>query len=217
MDYKQARFNMIEQQIRPWEVLDPTVLHLLERLPREDFVPESARALAFADLEIPLGHGQHMLTPKLEARLLQALALTGKESVYEVGTGSGYFTALLAALARQVVSSDVHGAFIESARRKLKAAGIGNVHFKEGDAAREPLGHDNYDVIVLTGSTPVLSPRFLERLVNCGRLIAVEGHAPAMQAVLYCKDAQGAVLRTPLFETVVPPLINAPTAPRFSF
>ena len=154
MNFEQARFNMIEQQIRTWEVLDPQVLDLLFQVKREQFVPAEHRALAFADLEIPLGHGEAMMQPKVEARIVQELAVQPHESVYEVGTGSGYLTALLASRGRHVTSVEIHGDFKARAEAALRGAAIANVTLVEGDGARAPLAESAFDVIVLTGSTP---------------------------------------------------------------
>jgi protein-L-isoaspartate(D-aspartate) O-methyltransferase len=184
MNIEQARFNMIEQQIRPWDVLDAAVLDLLFEVKREDFVPAAHRSLAFADLEIPLGHGESMMQPKLEARILQELAVQPNEKAYEVGTGSGYLTALLARLARQVTSAEIHADFRAAAEAKLRAAGVNNATLLEGDGARAPLGPSTFDVIVLTGSTPILPQAFLDRLAPGGRLFAVVGDPPVMKAIL---------------------------------
>ena len=173
MNIEQARFNMIEQQIRTWEVLDPEVLDLLGRVKREDFVPSRHRDLAFADLEIPLGHGESMMQPKVEARILQELSIEPHESVYEVGTGSGYLTALLASRARHVTSAEIYPDLKASAEKNLAAAGITNVTLLEGDSARAPLAESAFDVIVLTGSTPVVPQAFLDHLKPGGRLFAV--------------------------------------------
>src|SRR5690606_30919476 len=164
MNIEQARFNMVEQQIRPWEVLDPRVLELLFEVKREDFVPPEHRALAFADLEIPLGHGESMMAPKLEARLLQELDVQPGDAVYEVGTGSGYLTALLARRARHVTSVEIYADLRERAARNLAAAGIANVTLLDGDGARELLAPGPFDVIVLTGSTPILPQAFPDGL-----------------------------------------------------
>src|SRR3989442_1752582 len=164
MNIEQARFNMIEQQIRTWEVLDPEVLELLFQVKREDFVPPEHRDLAFADLEIPIGHGEAMMQPKVEARILQELAIEPNETVYEVGTGSGYFTALAARRSRHVTSAEIHGELKARAERNLRAAGIANVTLLQGDGARGPLAESAFDVIVLTGSTPILPKAFLDRL-----------------------------------------------------
>ena len=168
MNIEQARFNMIEQQIRTWEVLDPEVLDLLSRVKREDFVPAEHASLAFADLEIPLGHGEAMMQPKVEARILQDLAIQAHENVYEVGTGSGYLTALLAKRARHVTSVEIRGELRARAREALGRAAIANVTLLEGDGARAPLAESAFDVIVLTGSTPILPQAFLDRLTPSG-------------------------------------------------
>ncbi len=217
MNVEQARFNMVEQQIRPWEVLDPGVLGLLFEVKRERFVPEAHRDLAFADLEIPLGHGEAMWAPKLEARVLQELAVGAGDSVYEVGTGSGYLTALLARLAREVVSAEIHPDLLERARANLRAAGASNVTLLEGDSARAPLGESAFDVIVLTGSVPVLPQAFVGRLKPGGRLFAVTGDAPMMRATLLRRPARGAPESVALFETLLKPLVNAEQPARFRF
>lgn len=217
MNIEQARFNMIEQQIRPWDVLDPAVLGLLAEVKRERYVPEEHREIAFADLEIPLGDGQAMWQPKVEARVLQELEVMEGDTAYEVGTGSGYFAALLAKRARQVTSVDSRAAFVERAQRSLKADGVANVSLLTGDSARAPLGDAAYDVIVLGGSTPVLPQAFLERLNPGGRLFAVVGDAPAMKAVLVRQAERGDFQRIELFETVLAPLDNALQPARFRF
>jgi protein-L-isoaspartate(D-aspartate) O-methyltransferase len=216
-DIEHARFFMVEQQIRTWEVLDPVVLDLLMRVHREDFVPPEHRALAFADLEIPLGHGEVMLAPKLEARMLQALSLRDTDRVLEVGTGSGYMTALLASLARHVYSVDIRPEFTRKAGQALAAAGIGNVTLDTGDAARGWDKHGPYDAIVLTGSVPVLPEAFQLSLQPGGRLLAVTGEAPVMQAQLVTRVEGGACRSVTLFETCIPPLKNAPQPRRFVF
>ena len=217
MNFEQARFNMVEQQIRTWEVLDPEVLDLLFQVRREEFVPPEHRALAFADLEIPLGHGEKMMQPKVEARILQELGLKRTENVYEVGTGSGYLTALLASRARHVTSAELHADLQERAAANLRAAGVRNVTLLQGDSARAPLAESAFDVIVLGGSTPVLPQAFLDRLAPGGRLFAIVGDPPAMKAVLVRHPAAGAFQHTELFETVVKPLVNAAEPSRFRF
>ncbi|HUJ01301.1 MAG TPA: protein-L-isoaspartate O-methyltransferase [Usitatibacter sp.] len=217
MNVEQARFNMIEQQIRTWEVLDSTVLDLLFEVKREEFVPPEFRGVAFADLEIPLGHGESMMAPKLEARILQELGVQPHEEVYEVGTGSGYLTALLARRARHVTSAEIHPDLRARAAGSLRRAGVANVTLLEGDSARAPLSDSAYDVIVLTGSTPILPPAFLDRLQVGGRLFAVVGDAPAMKATLVRQPAPRSFQRNELFETVVKPLANAAQPARFRF
>jgi protein-L-isoaspartate(D-aspartate) O-methyltransferase len=216
MDYENARHLMIEQQIRPWEVLDQGVLNLLYKVKREDFVPAVYRSLAFADMTIPLGHGESMWEPKLEARVLQTLAVTPGERVLEVGTGSGYLTALLASLAMQVVSVEIIPELKEEAERKLKAHGIENVTLKAGDAARDWAEDGRFDVIVLTGSTPVLPEAYLARLNPGGRLFAIVGEGPAMQARLVTRLGE-ASRSDGLFETNVKALAHALEPERFVF
>jgi protein-L-isoaspartate(D-aspartate) O-methyltransferase len=216
MDIEQARYNMVEQQIRTWEVLDQQVLDLLFTVRREDYVPPEYRALAFADLEIPLPGGERMWPPKLEARVLQSLALRKNESVLEIGTGSGYFTALLAASAGDVTSVEIDPALSKSAAAKLARNGVRNVRLEIGDGARG-WGNELYDAIVLTGSTPLLPERFLAQLKPNGRVFAIVGEAPAMTARLVAWTAPGARVTADLFETVVAPFKNAATPSRFRF
>jgi protein-L-isoaspartate(D-aspartate) O-methyltransferase len=217
MNIEQARFNMVEQQIRTWEVLDPEVLDLLFRVKREEFVPEAHRDLAFADLELPLGHGESMLAPKVEARILQELAIQPHETVYEVGTGSGYLTALLASRARHVTSAEIHPDLSQRAAQSLKRAGIANVTLLQGDSARAPLAESAFDVIVIGGSMPLLPQAFLDRLGAGGRLFVVLGDAPAMKAVVVREPVAGSFQHTEIFETVTKPLVNAPQPSRFRF
>ena len=216
MDFEQARFNMVEQQIRPWDVLDQDVLDLLFVVRREGFVPPAYRALAFADLELPLPGGERMWAPKLEARVLQTLELQSGESVLEIGTGSGYFTALLASRAAQVATVEIDPALSSAAAARLAQHGFTNVRHEIGDGARG-FGNELYDVIVLTGSTPLLPERFPAQLKPNGRLFAIVGEAPAMTARLVAWTAPGARVTTDLFETVVAPLRNAATPSRFKF
>lgn len=217
LDFERARFNMVEQQVRPWEVLDPDVLELLLTVRREDYVPEPYRALAYADLEVPIGHGEKMLAPKLQARLIQELALRPQDRVLEVGTGTGYMTALLARLAAHVYSVDIEPSFTREAGERLAAHGIRNVTLETGDAARGWDRHAPYDAIVLTGSVPILPECFPRALQPGGRLVAVVGEPPVMEAQLVTCAGGGAFARTGLFETCIAPLRNAPRPPRFSF
>ena len=216
MDIEQARYNMVEQQIRTWDVLDQDVLDLLFTVRREDYVPQQYRALAFADLEIPLPGGERMWPPKLEARVLQTLKLRRSESVLEIGTGSGYFTALLASMARDVVTVEIDPALSASAKAKLVRHGFTNVRAEVGDGA-QGWGHELYDAIVLTGSTPLLPEKFPVQLKPNGRVFAIVGEAPAMTARLVEWTAPGSRVTTDLFETVVAPLKNAATPSRFRF
>jgi protein-L-isoaspartate(D-aspartate) O-methyltransferase len=217
-DYEQARFNMVEQQIRTWEVLDQRVLDLLFAVKREEFVPPAYKALAFADLELPLGNGARMWTPKMEARVVQELTLRTNDRVLEIGTGSGYLTALLASLSGDVTSVEIDSALAGDAAHRLARLGFANANARVdvGDGARG-FGNDTYDVIVLTGSTPLLPERFFEQLAPGGRLFAVVGEAPAMSARLVREDAPGARVPVDLFETVVAPLVNALAPARFEF
>ena len=216
MDIEQARFNMVEQQIRTCEVLDPDVLDLLFAVRREDFVPAAYKMLAFADLEIPLGDGEKMWSPKMEARVVQELRLTSGESVLEIGTGSGYLTALLARLGAMVTSVEINSRLSAEARAKLARAQIATVELEIGDGARG-WGNDTYDAIVLTGSTPVLPEAFARQLNPGGRLFAVVGEPPVMKAQVGRWIAPGALTKLTLFETVLDPLTNAATPARFEF
>jgi protein-L-isoaspartate(D-aspartate) O-methyltransferase len=217
MNVEQARTNMVEQQIRTWEVLDQEVLDLLYVVPREEFVPEQHQALAFSDLEIPIGEGERMWQPKLEARVLQELALKKTDRVLEVGTGSGYLTALMAHRAAGVCSVEIRPALLAFGRGNLERQPIDNILLELGDAARGWGRHAPYDAIVLTGSTPVLPGAFLEQLKPGGRLFAVIGEAPAMRARLVTCTAPGATHSVDLFETVIRPLANAEQPRRFRF
>ncbi len=217
MNIEQARFNMVEQQIRTWEVLDPDVLDLLFKVKREQFVPFEHRDIAFADLEIPIGHGEAMMQPKIEARILQELAIQPHENVYEVGTGSGYMTALLASRARHVTSAEIHADLADRARQALAAAGLANVTLLSGDSAPRPLADSAFDIIVVTGSMPIVPQAFLERLSPGGRLFAVIGDRPVMEATLVRQPERGAFQHAKLFETLLKPLVNAPQPARFRF
>jgi protein-L-isoaspartate(D-aspartate) O-methyltransferase len=215
-DIEQARFNMVEQQIRTWDVLDQDILDLLFTVRREEFVPHAYREIAFADLEIPLPNGARMWTPKMEARVLQELNLGARDSVLEIGTGSGYFTALLASRADAVLSVEIDARLVAEARAKLARSGFRNAQVVEDDGARG-YGNDTYDAIALTGSTPILPERFLEQLKPGGRLFAIVGDPPAMTARFVRWQAPGARVSVDLFETVVAPLFNAAQPARFEF
>ena len=216
MNLEQVRFNMIEQQIRPWDVLDPRVLELLKVVRREQFVSPASRALAFVDTEIPLGHGAAMWQPKLEARALQALALQPTDSVLEIGSGSGYLSALLARMAAQVTSVEIEPELSAQAARNLATHNITNVTLQVGDAA-QGWGEAEYDAIVLTASVPVLPPAYKQQLKVGGRLFAIVGDAPAMQAQLITRTAADTFETRTLFETNVDPLRNALQPERFVF
>lgn len=212
-----ARFNMIEQQIRTWEVLDTKVLDLLKQVPREDFVPPQYSGLAFADLEIPLGHGQAMLAPKMEARILQTLQIKKTDKVLEIGTGSGYLTALLATLADHVYSVETIAELSQTAEQRLAKHQIHNVTLQVGDAALGWPQHAPYDVIVFTGSLPVAPENVRESLALNGRMFVVVGEAPAMQATMVRRVAADDFKREILFETCLPVLRSAPQPERFEF
>ena len=216
MDYEQARFNMVEQQVRTWDVLDQEILDLLFEVKREEFVPPAHRTLAFADLELPLGNGQYMWAPKLEARVLQALRLKPRESVLEIGTGSGYFAALLGRRAGNVTTVEIDAGLASRAAATIARTGAANVRCEVGDGARG-WGSEHFDAIVLTGSTPLLPEEFFRQLTPGGRIFAIVGDAPAMTARLVDWTAPGSRVTTDLFETVVAPLINAAAPARFRF
>ena len=217
MNTEQARFNMIEQQIRPWGVLDQGVLSLLAVVKREDFVPPEHRGMAFFDTEVPLGHGQHMLSPKVEARLLQDADVRRHERVLEIGTGSGYMAALLSHRAREVVTLEIVPALAAMATDNLRRAAINNVHVVEGDGAKSLPGGGPFDVIVLSGSVAKLPPALLAALKVGGRLIAVVGQEPIMQATLVTCQAEGQYRTVELFDTVAPRLSGFDEPSRFSF
>lgn len=211
-----ARRQMIGQQVRSWDVLDPRVLEALAAVPRERFVPEAYRGVAFADTEIPLGHGQFMLSPKIEGRILQSLAPARGDRVLEVGTGSGFFAACLAELAGAAESLEIHADLAGSAARHLAAVGVRSVTVTVADAFRHPLA-GGYQAIALTGSLPVYDPRFERALAVGGRLFAVVGSGPAMQATLVTRTAEDAWLSESLFETGIGPLVHAAVPSRFQF
>ncbi len=221
MNFEQARFNMVEQQIRTWDVLDQDVLDLLYALPREDFVPPAYRTLAFSDMEIPLetgaGQGARMMPPKLEARIVQELAMRKSDRVLEVGTGSGYLTALLAHRAAHVHSIEIKPALAAFGRANLFRHGVENVTLEAGDASRGWSAHAPYDVIVLCGSTPVLPRTLLGQIAPGGRLFAVVGDAPVMVAKRVTCNAPGVFASVELFDTLIAPLVNAERPSRFEF
>ncbi|MDQ2696869.1 MAG: protein-L-isoaspartate O-methyltransferase [Pseudomonadota bacterium] len=217
MNFEEARSNMVEQQIRPWEVLDQRVLNVLAATPREDFVPPRYRRLAFADVAIPLGHGQVMMTPAVEGRLLQSLALQPTDAVLEVGTGSGYLCACLARLAGGVTSVDIVPEFTEAAAGRLDGHGIDNARLRTLDAARGWVDAARFDAIAITGSVPVLPDAWRQALAIGGRLFAIVGEEPVMEAVLITRTGPNHWFQESLFDTVVPPLINAERPARFQF
>lgn len=217
MDFALARRNMVDNQIRTWEVIDPRVLELVSRMPREDFVPEQHRTLAYADMMLPLGRGQVMMPPKMEARILQELEVDPKDKILEVGTGSGFMTALLASLGGHVHSVEIIPELKLRAQERLAAHGIKNATLEVGDAARGWARHAPYDVICITGSLPVLPEEFLRQLAPGGRLFAIVGRSPAMEVKLIRRLDEVSVSELSLFDTDLPPLINAPEPPKFVF
>ncbi len=225
MSLSQARFNMIEQQIRPWEVLDGRVLALLATVPREAFVPPGHQALAFADLELPLTHpavdGEAMLAPRVEARLLQDLALKPTDKVLEVGTGSGHMAALLASLARSVVSLEINPELARKAQQNLQATGIHNVDVREADAAANGFAacaaHGPFDAILLSGSVAEVPPALLALLAKDGRLAAIVGSEPMMRATIVTRTGEAAFQTEQPWDTVAPRLRNFPQPSGFRF
>ena len=216
-EIEQARFNMIEQQIRTWDVLDQRVLDVMNSIPREQFVPENCRALAFADTNIPLGHEQVMMAPKLEGRLLQALAIKPDDSVLEIGTGSGYLTACLAALAQHVTSIDIMADFTAAAGAKLDELTINNVTLETADAAEGIAGDKRYDAIAVTGSVPLLQQQFQKNLSIGGRLFIITGSLPIMEANLITRVDENNWSSECLLETCIPPLLNVIRPQTFIF
>lgn len=214
-NYEQARFNMVEQQIRPWDVLNQSILDVMADVPREKFVPTGYQALAFADIEIPLGHNQVMMPPRLEARLLQSVSIKSTDRVLEIGTGSGYLTALLATLAEHVDSVDIHEDFIQQAEQKLSS--FNNISLSVGNAAQGWKTDIQYDVIILTGSTPILPAHFKQQLKPGGRLFTIVGQDPIMEALVITRYSDTEWQIDSLFETSVAALIGADQAPQFVF
>lgn len=210
-----ARHNMIEQQVRPWDVLDSRVLEAISAIRREDFVPAAQRNLAFADVDLPLGHGQVMLRPVIEGRLLQAASPNREESVLEVGTGSGFFTACLARMAGRVTSLDVEPEFVDAANRRLHAANVRNVTLENTDAVRDFKANEAYDVMVVTGAVYELPPQWRGFVKPGGRIVALVGESPVQRAMLYTR-AGDAWSEQSLFETDLPYLRHAEPPARFS-
>ena len=217
MNFEKARFNMVEQQIRPWEVLDQDVLDLLMTVKREEFVPAAYRDLAFTEVEIPIGCGQVMLKPVIEGKVLQALRLGKADSVLEIGTGSGYFAALLAARTEWVRTIEIEPELVKLASANLARNGVENVVVVQGDGIGGWAERAPYDVIVVSGGLPFVPQALLEQLKVGGRLFAFVGEAPVMKARLITCEAEGRFRTEDVFETVVPMLENAPQREAFSF
>lgn len=221
MNLEQARTNMVEQQIRPWDVLDQDILDLLYTVPREEFVPAAWRNLAFTDMEIPLApgaaEGERMWAPKMEARVLQTLSPRRSDRVLEVGTGSGYLTALLAHRSAHVYSVEVSPALAAQGRANIARHGVDNVTLEQADGARGFGKWGPYDIVVLTGSVPRMPEAVLDSLAPGGRAFAVVGDAPVMTARLFLRAAGGAITTTDLFETLLAPLAGCERPSRFRF
>lgn len=217
MDIEQARFNMIEQQIRPWNVLDPAVLALLGAVRREDFVPSAYRSLAFVDCEVPLPEGQNMLTPKLEARLLQELTLQRHERVLEIGAGSGFMAALLAHRSRSVLSLEIRPGLAALATANLQRAGIANCRVRTADGSRGVADEAPFDAILLSGSVSAVPQVLLEQLAPGGRLLAIVGDEPMMRAVRVQRTGQAQFQSIDLFDTVAARLSGFGEPSRFHF
>lgn len=217
MDTELARAQMVKQQVRAWDVLDLRVLDLLDVLPRDQFVPPAYRRLAYADTQIPLAYGEVMMAPKVEGRLLQALDPQADESVLEIGTGSGFVTACLARLAGEVLSLDMHADFTVGAGRLLVDLGIRNATLETRDATRLDGIPRRFDLIAVTGSLPAYDARYAERLNVGGRLFVIAGQPPVMEALLITRVTETAWARESLFETSLPPLVNAPVPAGFRF
>ena len=216
MDYDKARELMVEQQVRPWDVLDARVLDALVSIPRDAFVPAAHRALAYADAALPLGHGESMMKPVVEGRTLQSIDVQATEDVLEIGTGSGFLTACLGRLAREVHSIDLHADLADAARARLDAMGLGaNVRTDTADAFAWDTER-RFDAIVVTGAVADVPARFLRWLRPNGRLFVVRGHSPAMEAVIVRNDVNGPRIES-LFETDLPYLVGATPAPKFEF
>jgi protein-L-isoaspartate(D-aspartate) O-methyltransferase len=215
IDIEQARFNMIEQQVRPCDVLDQRVLDVMSSTPREDFVPGKYRSLAFADINIPLGREQVMMAPKTEGRLLQVLDIQPADSILEIGTGSGYLTACFSRLGNHVTSYEIFTEFREAAAVKLGANGYRNVTLKDGDAANGIDTATRYNVIAVTGSLPVLHRHFHDNLAVAGRLFVITGTPPIMEALLITRIDEHNWSQESLFETSLPPLLHAAAPQRF--
>lgn len=217
MDFEQARFNMVEQQIRPWDVLDPVVLNLMMTIKREEFVPAAYREIAFADVEVPLSAEASMWPPRVEAKLLQELSIKKGDRVLEIGTGSGFFAALLGSLATDVLSVEIDRTLADSAKKALQKNGFSNVSVEVGDGSKGWPAKAPYDVIVLGGSVPAVPAALLAQLKVGGRLAAIVGEAPVMNAQVITQTAEGVYSTVNVFETLAAPLKNVKPAPSFTF
>ncbi len=217
MNFEQARFNMIEQQIRPWNVLNDQVLHLLSVVKREDFVPLAHKALAFVDMEIPLGHGQRMLAPRLEARLLQDAAVQRHEKVLEIGAGSGYLTALMAHQAQRVIALEIEPVLAAMARTNLQKAGVHNAEVRQADGAAGLAAEGPFDVIMLGGCVAEVPQNLLAQLKVGGRLLAIVGQDPVMCATIISRTGEAEFSTRQPWDSAAPPLLNFPVPSPFRF
>lgn len=217
IDFDQARFNMIEQQIRTWEVLDQSVLNLLNNIHREDYVPAEYKALALADTNIPLEHDQLMMSPKLEARILQSIDIRSTDTVLEIGTGSGYLTALLASVAKHVDSVDLFSDFTQSAQLKLSEQGMENVSLSTADGLSLDSGNSTYDAVIITGSLIDIPDSIKQKIVMNGKIFAIIGEPPIMDAQLITRIGEDHWSVESLFETSIPALIGAEKNLLFSY
>ncbi len=217
MNFEQARFNMVEQQIRTWNVLDTAILQALSNLPRERFVPAAYQSLAYTDTEIPLGHGQIMLPPRVDARLAHDLGLSGSETVLEIGTGLGYLTALLAQRSQRVISLEMVPELAAQARANLAQAGIGNAEVRIGNGATDAPAEGPFDAIVLGGSVIEIPQALLNQLKVGGKLLAIVGEEPVMQATLVTRTSPQQWASRVLWDTVAPPLLGFAQPSRFKF
>jgi protein-L-isoaspartate(D-aspartate) O-methyltransferase len=217
MNYDQARFNMVEQQIRTWDVLDSKVLELFAEAPREAYVPEAYKDLAYADTSLPLHNGHHMLPPREQARILQALKIKPSDKILEVGTGTGYMTAFFAKLGHHVVSLDIDAELSKKAAAHLAEQDIRNVELKVADGSKPWTEDGNFDVICLLGSVEQLSQAYAQQLNVGGRLFAIIGNEPAMEATLITRLGENDWQNKILFETIAPRLVHAQAKPQFEF
>jgi len=217
MNFEHARTNMVGQQVRSWEVLDERILDLFNQVHREDFVPDRYRNLAFADLNIPLSHGQVMMKPGVEGRMLQVLEIKPDDIVLEIGTGSGYISACLATMAKRLCTVEIYGDMLEAAEEKLNAAEISNVEYFNADVMGDWLPEQAHDVVIVGGSVPVIPDRFKEWVNPGGRLFAIVGDAPAMEAKCLTRVNVTEWTEESLFETQLPALINSEQAAVFEF
>ena len=217
MNIEQARFNMIEQQIRPWDVLNTNILDLLYEVRREDFVPANRLDLAFVDMEIPLEFEENMLSPKLEARLIQELKVHPSHKTLQIGTGSGYMAALLSRLSAHVTTVEIHSGLAQQAQKKYHEMSFNNITVEVGNGATGWPNTGLWDAVLITGSLPLFPQSYLDILAPGGNLVAIIGDAPAMAVQRWRKDRQGHITRELLFETVVKPLRHAMQPVRFEF